>query len=324
MLIITKKVIYNKAMTPVQPSSYMFVSQSLLQIRDALSMSQSDMASALGVPINTLSRWEIGATSPSANSLAAVHSLAVDAGITPEFFRRRPQELPVGRYRSRLVVAWDLQGALVSAEDIPFQWGLTWDYLKVRFPEAAASSLMRVFTVPGQGQEQQQLESLGFGVWRHSGQDVADDIGAQCRSDCEEEPESTVLVLVSGDGRLADLVRSISADGVEVLVWAPVDADTELVESVDADHLVRWSEPYVVGSFLLLVDNLSGRPTTRARFSAECRKLVRDNPYVDPIAIGFRKRNPYGALLDWMVEHGFVELRTDRTNPSSITIARHG
>jgi hypothetical protein len=65
-----------------------------------------------------------------------------------------------------------------------------------------------------------------------------------------------------------------------------------------------------------------GTPTTRARFSAECRKLVRDNPYVDPTAIGFRRRNPYGALLDWMVEHGFVDLRTDRTNPSSITIAR--
>ena len=301
----------------------MFAPQSLLQIRDSLGMSQSDMAGALGVPVNTLSRWETGATAPSATSLAAVHSLAVDAGITPEFFRRRPTEVTVGRTRSRMVVAWDLKGAPVSAEDLSFQWGLMWDYLKVRFPEATASSLIRAFTVPGQGQEQQQLESLGFGVWRHPGPNAADDIGAQCSSDCEEEPESTVLVLVSGDGRLADLATGMVGEGVEVVVWAPSDADKELVESVDADHLVRWSEPYVVGAFLLLVDNMAERPTTRARFSTECRKLVRENPYLDPTTIGFRKRNPYGALLDWMVEHGFVDLRTDRTNPSSITIARH-
>lgn len=308
-------------MTPARVGSFVFAPQSLLQIRNSLGMSQSDMASALGVPVNTLSRWETGATAPSATSLAAIHSLAVDAGITPEFFRRRPSEVPVGRPRSRLVVAWDFQGAPVSAEDLPFQWGLMRDYLAARFTETIGSRLLKAFTNTAQVAAENQLEELGFRIW-HDAYDLDDDIESQCRSDCGHDPERTVLVLVSGDARFADLVREMVAVGVEVLVWAPGDVDTELVESVDADHLVRWSEPYVVGAFLLLVDNMAGRPTTRARFSAECRKLVRDNPYVDPTAIGFRRRNPYGALLDWMVEHGFVDLRTDRTNPSSITIAR--
>ena len=196
------------------------------------------------------------------------------------------------------------------------------DYLGARFTETVESRLLKAFTSTAQVAAENQLDELGFRIW-HDAYDLDDDIESQCRSDCGHNPERTVLVLVSGDGRFADLVRDMAADGVEILVWAPPDVDRELVESVDVDHLVPWSEPYVVGAFLLLVDNLAGRPTTRARFGAECRKLVRENPYLDPTTIGFRKRNPYGALLDWMVEHGFVDLRSDRTNPSSITIARH-
>ena len=91
---------------------------------------------------------------------------------------------------------------------------------------------------------------------------------------------------------------------------------------VDAEHWIPWNEPYVIAAFLLLIDNLGGRQITRAQFGNECRKLVREQPYFDPTAIGFRRQNPYGALLDWLAEHGIVDIRSDRDNPNFISVVR--
>ncbi len=55
-----------------ETDSYRFAPQSLVQIKQSLGLSQAKMARALGVPVNTLSRWEIGAT---------VYSVAMARGI---------------------------------------------------------------------------------------------------------------------------------------------------------------------------------------------------------------------------------------------------
>ena len=303
--------------------THQFDPQSLVQIRRALGMSQAAMARTLAIPVNSLSRWEVGATVPSAASLAAVYSVAVDNGVVPRFFQLTPREGPMSGTRTRLVVAWDLQGTALGPDDLAFWWRLMREYLKRRFPDARSSWLLKLFGEAGEAPDHRPLEGEGFLVSRGSG-DLHDRVAAECRSDCGVDPEATVLILVARDMAYADLIAGLVEQGVGVCLWAPEDADDELVSAVDREHLVPWTEPYVIAAFLILIDGLEGRRITRARFAAECRKLVAAQPYFDPTAIGFQRRNAYGALLDWLVEHGFVDLRSDRDNPNFISVVRRG
>jgi transcriptional regulator with XRE-family HTH domain len=81
-------------MAPIKQGLYEFKKDTLIEIRKELGVSQGKMAELLGVPANTLSRWETGATIPDAGSLASIYSLARDHGIdTPSFFGMR-EDLP--------------------------------------------------------------------------------------------------------------------------------------------------------------------------------------------------------------------------------------
>ncbi|MBI2836529.1 MAG: helix-turn-helix transcriptional regulator [Chloroflexi bacterium] len=83
-------------MTPVKQGLYEFRKDSLIEIRKGMGISQVKMAELLGVPANTLSRWETGATVPDAVSLATIYSLATEHGMTPPSFfgiRSSPLEL---------------------------------------------------------------------------------------------------------------------------------------------------------------------------------------------------------------------------------------
>jgi len=81
-------------MAPMKQGLYEFRKDSLIEIRKELGISQGKMAELLGVPANTLSRWETGTTIPDAGSLASIYSLAREHGIdTPSFFGMR-EDLP--------------------------------------------------------------------------------------------------------------------------------------------------------------------------------------------------------------------------------------
>ena len=75
---------------PVNPNDfeYRFSPESLVEIRERLGLSQAKLAERLNVPVNTISRWERKDTTPDANALAAIHSIAVKGGLKPEFFQR--------------------------------------------------------------------------------------------------------------------------------------------------------------------------------------------------------------------------------------------
>ncbi len=216
---------------------------------------------------------------------------------------------------------WDFQGAGLSPEHVPFWWGLMKEYLTAKFREATARWLLRAFTSPEQATAEDRLGKEGFRI-RTDNDDMGDDLIPQCRTDCGEDPEATVLVLVAGDGERSELIEEMLGKGVEVYVWASDEASADMRSAVDAEHWIPWKEPYVVAAFLVLIGNLGGQQITRAQFRNECRKLVREQPYFDPTAIGFRRRNPYGALLDWLAEHGFVDLRSERDNPNFISVVR--
>ena len=75
---------------PVNPNDfeYRFSPESLVEIRERLGLSQAKLAERLDLPVNTISRWERKDTTPDANALAAIHSIAVKGGLKPEFFQR--------------------------------------------------------------------------------------------------------------------------------------------------------------------------------------------------------------------------------------------
>ena len=74
-------------MGPTRSGKYQFNSESLVELRKTLRLTQSKMADLLGVPANTLSRWEKGWTIPDANSLASVYSVAMEHHAQPNFFQ---------------------------------------------------------------------------------------------------------------------------------------------------------------------------------------------------------------------------------------------
>lgn len=77
-------------MAPMKKGLYEFKKDSLIEIRKRLDISQGKMAELLGIPANTLSRWETGATIPDGSSLASIYSLARELGVDmPSFFGTR-------------------------------------------------------------------------------------------------------------------------------------------------------------------------------------------------------------------------------------------
>ena len=105
-------------MAPVKAGKYEFRPDSLVKIREKLGIKQLKMAEMLGVPANTVSRWETGATSPDAESLAAIYSAAMDRGITPDFFQRRRPAARQAKAPSRLLVMWDFQKLGGTSEQV--------------------------------------------------------------------------------------------------------------------------------------------------------------------------------------------------------------
>lgn len=87
-------------MTPISQGMYEFKNESLIEMRKRMGIAQSKMAELLGIPANTLSRWETGNTVPDASALAAIYSLAKEHGLSdiPQFFsiRNNPLEVKIG------------------------------------------------------------------------------------------------------------------------------------------------------------------------------------------------------------------------------------
>ena len=101
-------------MAPANNGNFRFDPTSIVDLRNKLGLAQVDMARSLGVPSNTLSRWETGRATPDANSLAAIYSLAHDRGLNMNFFRQVGVE-----HRTRLVVVLDFQNLGVAARNVP-------------------------------------------------------------------------------------------------------------------------------------------------------------------------------------------------------------
>ena len=215
-------------MAPVKPGSYTFRKESLVELRQRLGLSQVKMAAKLGVPKNTVSRWETGATAPDAHSLAAIYSVAREKGIMPTFFAPEKRKAPI---RDRALVYWDIDSVAPYGGNM-----VDWDTFLItevntHVPELKDSQF-KVFSRSHHRPGISQLQDLGWDIWEG---DV--DIGHHVRSESGQNPDTPVVFLITTRPDYADLIKRLKNDGVLVYVMAPSSVSDVFVKSVGRK---RW------------------------------------------------------------------------------------
>ena len=225
-------------MAPIKVGKYGFNPESLVEVRTHLGLSQAKMAQLLGIPANTLSRWETGATTPDAESLAAVYSTALEHGLTPAFFKRRAPVVKPSKERSRLLVMWDFQNFGAGHQHVAGVNDWIKRELDKRFP-ATSYRRFKAFSHPSQSKSTDELQRLGWRVWEDD-VDIDQEIINQSRSDCGQEPKDTVLIFITKDGDFVNLVQDLQAKGVDVYLFTPDSAyNQSLVRVVGRKHWLQ-------------------------------------------------------------------------------------
>lgn len=221
-------------MTPIKQGQYEFKKDSLIDVRKKMGISQGKMAELLGVPANTLSRWEIGTTVPDATYLAAFYSIAKEHGITPAFFGLRGNAKP---FPYNLIVIWDFQTTGTPAPWVQFAHNTIMAELNKRF--SGMSPILKVFTHPTQKDASKELENLGWRVTEDENE-VYDYIIEDAKSDSGHNPEGTVLVLISIDNEFVELIDELMNKGIQVYVMSTQTYNNKLLEKVGHGFSIQW------------------------------------------------------------------------------------
>ena len=230
-------------MTPIKPGRYEYRPSYLIQLRQKLKLKQREMAKLLEIPPNTLSRWENGASTPDAKSLAAIYSLAMAKNVTPEFFHRRKATAKQSKSQSRLVVLWDFQYVEVSWH----QLDQIADWIQGELNRRFGSTSHRLFKAFAWDQHSSTTERLAQKGWRvfEDNEDLFDDIYDHAKSDCGHDPKDTTLVLIASDEEYAELVTDLKKQGVRVYVITPPTIyDRSLVETVGNKRWITLPTSY--------------------------------------------------------------------------------
>ncbi len=260
---------------PVVPSDfeYQFSSNALKQVREKLGLSQAKLAERLDLPVNTVSRWERGETTPDANSLAAIYSISKERGLEPEFFQKEARVLTItkrvpaplngrrvlNRQRTRLGLMWDFQNVALNDEEAYDTWFYMEKFLDMAFPEIENWEL-RVFASWAQN------ESAVKGLRNFHTDWVSVDADAQIKreirrfcglpggtlfpfsQDSFENQRDKVLIVVSRDGDFADVLYEADQAGIDVYLWTPPGCSKDLVDAVRRDHIIPWNHPCIIVS----------------------------------------------------------------------------
>ncbi len=229
-------------MTPTKKGSHEFKADSLIEIRKKLKISQTEMAKQIGVPPNTLSRWENKTTVPDANSLASIYSLAKDHGLTPNFFGIRKDTKPSQKMRDRLLVMWDFW--TLGPQSYQVEEAEAWikTELKRRFRNMTVE-IFKAFSHPSQSNATDKLTELGWRVWEdNSGMD--EELIDQARSDAGQDPKATIFVIITSDGEFVDLIDDLQKKGIRVYLVAPSNTNADLIEEVGHKRWIEWDSHY--------------------------------------------------------------------------------
>ena len=261
---------------PVIPGDfeYRFSPSALREVREHLGLSQAQIAKRLNLPTNTVSRWERGETSPDANSLAAIYSIATGAGLEPVFFRkggdmvsstkrRQDPQKPLNgrrvlnRQRTRLAMMWDFQNVPLDADEAFDAWFYMDKFLDIAFPSVDEWDLKVYIS----WQHNEAVKDLRYLDVSHVGYNADSQIEQDVRSFCnlrdpgiwlgqgqDHDPKDTVLIFVSKDGDFADLLYEADQASIDVYLWAPPGCSTDLLGAVRKDHIIPWNHPCILVS----------------------------------------------------------------------------
>ena len=230
-------------MAPIKPGRYEYRPSSLIHLRQKLNLKQKEMAKLLDIPPNTLSRWENGASTPDAESLAAIYSLAKDKKVTPEFFHRRKATAKQTKGRSRLIVLWDFQYVAVSSQQLDEIVGWVDSQLNKRFG-SASYRLFKAFAWGHQTNTTDELVEKGWRVFEDN-DDLIGEIYDHAKSDCGHDPEDTTVVLIALHEDYAELVAELKKQNVRVyLITPPNNFDESLVDAVGRRRWIPLPDGY--------------------------------------------------------------------------------
>jgi transcriptional regulator with XRE-family HTH domain len=222
-------------MTPIKQGKYEFIHEHLIDVRNQIGLTQKSMAEKLGIPANTLLRWEKGTTVPDAKYLAAFYSIAKEHGITPSFFGI-PNKTKSFKYN--LVVIWDFQAIGTPVSWVQYEDKIIRTELQKRF--SGLIPLMKAFTHPSQKQAAIELEKLGWRVFEGQNE-IFDDIVGQARSDSGQNPEMTMVVLISRDDKFVELIDELTSNKVTVYIMSPPVLNNKLIEKVGPMNCIPWN-----------------------------------------------------------------------------------
>ncbi|HSW57897.1 MAG TPA: helix-turn-helix transcriptional regulator [Dehalococcoidales bacterium] len=226
-------------MSPLKTGDYEFKKGVLVDIRRRMGLSQAKMAELLGLPPNTLSRWENGSTVPDADSLASIYSIAKKNNLTVEFFGLRGMKTEVKPLRYRLMVFWDFQTYGVAAGWVKeADTGLS-EILKNRFGDLN-DQLLKAFIHPDQRPAGRELEKLGWSV-REGRQEITTDMVNTAKSLAGQDPAGTVLALISKDNSLFNLVEELKSWGVLVFIFYNRPVNNRLLEGAGEKFGIQWA-----------------------------------------------------------------------------------
>ena len=329
-------------MPPIRPDdySYRFRPAMLRELRGQLKMTQAQMADLLEIPVNTLSRWELGSNLPDANALAAVYSIAAERGVKPQFFEERRKTISKPKKRKNRIIDWDFQNLGIGAEDI----GETCDglnqYLDILFGRSSDPLLyayapfrMGGFSRVDRSPQGQALQKAGFKVvacQSDADRKIMEDGKELFDPSSDFNPKESVYVLVSDDGDYAEFLKGFRAAGVEVFVFGTDECSQKLVKSVGQDHFIPWQRPYMVVKCYEVALELVGSPITKSAFGDRCRQALGEDglegdEYEELLEdSGFSLNRPFASALQHMHTMDILNVKPTGNDPARVTITLPG
>ena len=307
-------------MAPIKPDQfeYAFRPQSIEALRKQLGLTQAGLAEELDVPVNTVSRWETGATTPDARALAALYSVAKGRGINPQFFQRRVEVTKKQQDRTKLMVAWDFQNLGFDAKSVETEWYFARAYLNLMFPKTHANSLLLAYASPHQREAVKKLEGQKFQT-REGLFDADSQIIHDAKEYCLKNPSKTVLLLATNDGGFGNMLSELNEAGVDCYVTGSDKCSDRLKKLVGNDHFVHWDKPFVVMKCLDVIEELKGNPISKAAFGQRCQERLEDSGF-SPADVGFGKNHPYSRVLRWLELQGLVSTKATTGKNDVVTI----
>ena len=308
------------SMVPIRPDHFDFTfdPNTLESLRKRLGLTQAVLAEQLDVPVNTVSRWETGATTPDAKALAAIYSIAKRRGVTPQFFKRRASLTQTQNQRTKLFFVWDFQNHAIPADEVQEEFSYVRKYLDLCFPKTRSSRRFLAYTGLGQFGAGQELEGLDFDVIE-SFIDADSQIIKDVQEACQTRPAKTVIILVTNDGNFSDMLLHLKRTKVDAYVWGSDECNERLRKALGDGRFVHWDAPFVVTECVEVIKELNGEAISKGEFGNRCKNRL-DESAIYPDDVGFSRRNPYGILLQWLEAQGFIVITSVSGRPKLVTI----